>query len=151
MRVYLDEADLEFAPRQRDVVSAAIQANLVTLRDAPEFAEVFAAAVDLEQVEAATALLEPDVATVLDLVAAGVAAFPGEYAEPDAARELLRAVVEDCKTRGIKGKVIYHPLRVALSGREQGPELYYLVAGLGKGRILERLEAAGRYIAARQG
>ena len=151
VRVYLDEAGLEFAPHQRDVVSAAIQANLVTLRDAPEFAEVFAAGVDLERTEAAKALLEPDVATVLELVAAGVTAFPGEYVEPDAARGLLRAVVEDCKARGIKGKVVYHPLRVALSGREQGPELYYLVAGLGRSRILERLEAAGRYVAARQG
>ena len=40
------------------------------------------------------------------------------------------------RQQGIKGKAIYHPLRVALSGRDEGPELFYLVAGLGKSRIL---------------
>jgi nondiscriminating glutamyl-tRNA synthetase len=148
---FLDEAGLSFAPGQREIVSAAIQANLVTLRDAPEFSEVFASAVDLEQVEAAQALLEPNVAAVLELVAARVAEFPAEYVEPEAARELLRAVVEECKTMGVKGKAVYHPLRVALSGREQGPELFYLVAGLGKSLILRRLQAAGQYIAAHRG
>jgi nondiscriminating glutamyl-tRNA synthetase len=148
---YLDEADLTFAPVQREVVSAAIQANLVTLRDAPEFAEVFAAPVDLESLEGAKALLEPNVDVVLAVVTAGVTAFPAEYVEPEAARELLRGAVEDCKTQGIKGKAIYHPLRVALSGRDQGPELFYLVAGLGRSLILERLEAAVRYMAERRG
>jgi nondiscriminating glutamyl-tRNA synthetase len=150
VRPYLDAAGLVFAPGQRDVVSAAIQANLVTLCDAPEFAEIFHAPVALEQLEEARALLEPNVDAVLALVAAGVAAFPEEYVEPDAARALLRSAVEDCKTKGIKGKAIYHPLRVALSGREQGPELFYLVAGLGKGLILERLEAAQAYIVSRR-
>jgi nondiscriminating glutamyl-tRNA synthetase len=150
VRPYLDDADLIFAPVQRDVVSAAIQANLVTLRDAPEFAEVFAAPVDLESVEGAAALLEPNVEAVLTLVTAGVTAFPAEYVDPETARELLRSVVEDCKAQGVKGKAIYRPLRVALSGRDQGPELFYLVAGLGKTRILERLRACARYIAARR-
>ena len=38
---YLADARMPFAPVQRDVVAEAIQANLVTLSDAPLFAEVF--------------------------------------------------------------------------------------------------------------
>ena len=44
--------------------------------------------------------------------------------------------MEAAKEHGIKGKAIYQPLRVALSAREEGPELYYLVGGLGKSRSL---------------
>jgi len=73
--------------------------------------------------------------------------MPAEYLPTQEARELLRGVVEAAKEQGIKGKSIYQPLRVALSGRDEGPELYYLVGGLGRSRILSRLEAASRYAA----
>ena len=38
------------------------------------------------------------------------------------------------KEQGIKGKAVYQPLRVALSARDEGPELFYLVGGLGQDR-----------------
>ena len=60
---------------------------------------------------------------------------------------MLRGLVETAKERGIKGKSIYQPLRVALSGRDEGPELYFLVGGLGKSEILARLEAAAAFAA----
>ena len=58
--------------------------------------------------------------------------MPAEYLPAGEARELLRGLVEAAKEQGIKGKAIYQPLRVALSGRDEGPELFYLVGGLGK-------------------
>jgi len=51
-----------------------------------------------------------------------------------------------CKEQGIKGRSIYLPLRVALTGSNEGAELYYLVAGLGRSRVLARLEAARAYM-----
>ncbi len=42
VRPYLHEEGLEFADGQREVMAAAIQANLVVLEDAPHFAKVFA-------------------------------------------------------------------------------------------------------------
>ena len=60
---------------------------------------------------------------------------------------MLRGLVEAAKEQGIKGKAVYHPLRVALSAREEGPELFYLVGGLGKTKILRRLESAAAYAA----
>jgi glutamyl-tRNA synthetase len=44
---------------------------------------------------------------------------------------------------GKKGRALYHPLRLALTGREQGPELKLLLPLLGRARALRRLEAAG--------
>lgn len=40
---------------------------------------------------------------------------------------------------GRKGKALFHPLRLALTGREHGPELKHLLPLLGRERALERL------------
>jgi glutamyl-tRNA synthetase len=43
---------------------------------------------------------------------------------------------------GKKGRALYHPLRLALTGREQGPELKALLPLIGRARARRRLEAA---------
>jgi glutamyl-tRNA synthetase len=40
---------------------------------------------------------------------------------------------------GRKGKALFHPLRLALTGREQGPELKSLLPLLGRTECLARL------------
>ena len=40
---------------------------------------------------------------------------------------------------GIKGKGLFMPLRLALTGRDSGPELASLLAVMGRDRILARL------------
>jgi len=51
-----------------------------------------------------------------------------------------------CKTlakeRGVKNGAIFHPLRVAVSGRTEGPSLWHMVEYLGKERTLERIKKA---------
>jgi glutamyl-tRNA synthetase len=41
---------------------------------------------------------------------------------------------------GAKGKALFAPLRLALTGREDGPELKQLLPLIGRGRVLARLE-----------
>lgn len=41
---------------------------------------------------------------------------------------------------GAKGKALFHPLRLALTGREAGPELKFLLPLMGRDRVLARLE-----------
>lgn len=41
---------------------------------------------------------------------------------------------------GAKGKALFHPLRLALTGREAGPELKFLLPMMGRDRVLARLE-----------
>ena len=56
-----------------------------------------------------------------------------------------RALTEQLKAAtGKKGRELFHPLRLALTGRESGPEMAGLVERMGKDRALERLNAAAR-------
>ncbi len=43
------------------------------------------------------------------------------------------------KETGIKGKNLYMPIRVALTGRMHGPEIYDIISILGRDRIIKRL------------
>jgi glutamyl-tRNA synthetase len=45
---------------------------------------------------------------------------------------------------GKKGRELFHPLRLALTGRESGPEMAGLVARMGQERATRRLEAAAK-------
>jgi len=45
---------------------------------------------------------------------------------------------------GRKGRDLFHPLRLALTGRESGPEMAGLVRRMGKERAIGRLEAAAK-------
>lgn len=149
VRPYLREAELEFEEGQRDVVAGAIQSNLVVLGDAPTYAEIFADEPILTASSFLEALHEPGADAVLAMLAHELESRDREYFSPDQARTILKVVADECKERGIKGKSIYKPLRVALTARDQGPELFYLVAGLGRSRIMARLQTAMSYVAQR--
>ena len=47
-------------------------------------------------------------------------------------------------TSGKKGRELFHPLRLALTGRDSGPRWPGLVARMGKARAVGRLEAAAK-------
>ena len=47
------------------------------------------------------------------------------------ARELVRELRAWAKEKGIKTRDLLHPLRLALTGRNRGPEMAYLFAVLG--------------------
>ena len=48
------------------------------------------------------------------------------------------------ETTGKKGRELFHPLRLALTGRESGPEMAPLVQQIGKDRTVRRLETAAK-------
>ena len=59
--------------------------------------------------------------------------------------EPWRALTDELKQRsGKKGRELFHPLRLALTSRESGPEMAGLVARMGKDRAIKRLEAAAK-------
>jgi glutamyl-tRNA synthetase len=45
---------------------------------------------------------------------------------------------------GQKGRALFHPLRLAITGRDSGPEMAGLVDRIGKERVTRRLEAAAK-------
>ena len=63
----------------------------------------------------------------------------------DWSAETWRELTDELKrTTGKKGRELFHPLRLALTGRESGPEMAGLLARMGKARALRRLEAAAK-------
>ena len=63
----------------------------------------------------------------------------------DWAAEPWRTLADEVKgATGKKGRELFHPLRLALTGRESGPEMAGLVAAMGRERAVRRLEAAAR-------
>jgi len=63
----------------------------------------------------------------------------------DWAREPWKKLTDRLKaSTGAKGKALFLPLRLALTGRESGPEMAPLVSAIGKDRALSRLKAAAK-------
>jgi glutamyl-tRNA synthetase len=63
----------------------------------------------------------------------------------DWSTEPWRTLTAELKeTSGKKGRELFHPLRLALTGRESGPEMAGIVARMGRDRAVRRLEAAAR-------
>ncbi len=67
-----------------------------------------------------------------------VAALAAELASaPRLDRERFRAVANQVKARtGLKGRALFHPIRVALTGRAEGPELDLAVPAIERGAEL---------------
>jgi glutamyl-tRNA synthetase len=63
----------------------------------------------------------------------------------DWSAEPWRVLTDELKcTTGKRGRELFHPLRLALTGRESGPEMAGLVTRMGKDRALRRLESAAK-------
>jgi glutamyl/glutaminyl-tRNA synthetase len=58
---------------------------------------------------------------------------------PPLDREKFRAIANDVKTKtGQKGKALFHPIRIALTGRSEGPELDLAVPAIDRGAQLSK-------------
>ena len=62
------------------------------------------------------------------------------------AREIVGGFKQDFLEKGLKPKEVLMPLRVALTGRDKGPALPYLIAVLGREECIERLRQAQKNI-----
>jgi glutamyl-tRNA synthetase len=62
--------------------------------------------------------------------------------EVEVARAFVGELRSWAKGEGIKTRDVLHPLRLALTGRDRGPEMAYLFAVLGPEEARERIERA---------
>ncbi len=69
-----------------------------------------------------------------------------EAVEPFTAESTEHAFRALCQEKGISGGALFHPVRLALTGRTMGPGLFDVIALLGRRRCLERLDRAVRFI-----
>ena len=92
---------------------------------------------------AAQKFLVADAAPALSAIAEQLPAL-ADYSK-EGIETLLRATAEAC---GVKMKLIAQPLRVALSGKTVSPGLDEMMITLGKDRVVQRIEAALKFIGA---
>ncbi len=106
----------------------AVRGNLDLLSEARLWWRVVAG-------EIAPAALGPEAA----VARAGLEALPAEPWDNTTWRAWTAAVGQ---ASGTKGRALFHPLRLALTGEEQGPEMAALLPLLGRERVAARLARA---------
>jgi glutamyl-tRNA synthetase len=85
----------------------------------------------------------PDAAAIAEVRDGGAAFFQAALGALDAGAQDLAALVTVLRARtGRSGKALFRPLRAALTGTLEGPELARVFSLLGAGRVRERLAAA---------
>lgn len=65
-----------------------------------------------------------------------------EIEDLESGRELVRELRAWAKEEGVRTRDLLHPLRLALTGRDRGPEMAHLFAVLGAGEARGRIERA---------
>jgi len=60
-----------------------------------------------------------------------------EEITPETVKALLKSLTKELK---LGGKLVYMPIRVALTGQMHGPDLYLIIAILGKELVVRRLK-----------
>ena len=106
-----------------------LRGNLTRVADAAEWLSVLEGEID-------TAELNHDERIVARQAAASARGI-------DWSSEAWRQLTEATKAAtGQKGRALFHPLRLAITGRESGPEMAPLVERIGRDRVVRRLEAA---------
>ena len=103
--------------------------------------------------DAGAALDRPSVAEVLHEPSARevIAALPGAIEGPLLDRQAFRAMANRVKDMtGQKGRALFHPIRVALTGESAGPELDLAVPAMDRGSLLARDAGVSRVLSARE-
>jgi glutamyl-tRNA synthetase len=129
---------LDFAAVERELPKGAAEEDWLLLRPnlerVSDFADWYAVLhgdVDPPELSHEERLLVKDAASAAEKL--------------DWSTEPWRALTDELKqSSGKKGRELFHPLRLALTGRESGPEMAGLVARMGRDRAVRRLEAAAK-------
>jgi glutamyl-tRNA synthetase len=108
-----------------------LRSNLHRLADLAPWLEVLHADIDPPDLAHDERLLVKDAASIAERIDWSADAW-----------KTLTGVLKE--SSGKKGRELFHPLRLALTGLESGPEMAGLLEAMGKDRALRRLEAAAR-------
>lgn len=145
---YLKEAgivDDAFVAENREwleILMNTIKEGMSTLKEAPEkSAFLFEDMAEITDESLLEILKGEQVPELIDGIEAEVNAV--DELDFETAKGLMKKVQ---KATGIKGKNLFMPTRIALTGVEHGPELANILYLFGKDKIVERLEQARKYL-----
>jgi len=117
------------------MIVTAVQEKLHCINEISEFMNIFIGeTVNFESDEAKAVLEEEQVSQVIEVLRTKLAEM--DIIEPSTVKKALKAITKETK---LGGRKVYMPIRVALTGKMHGPELYYLIPVLGKELIEKRL------------
>jgi glutamyl-tRNA synthetase len=134
---WIDRARFPIAAEALPSAVAGVRDHLATFAEVNDHLGGYLGPHTEAQQEARAALLrDAEAKRVLTAVGEALAELP-EWTE-EAIGVAIRA---GGTTAGAKGRALFHPLRVALTGEEKGPELPRIVRVLGRDRVLELLHA----------
>src|SRR5690606_7437302 len=115
----------------------AVRKRISVLSEAPAVLESFTGSLGEAQRAARAALLREGAANeLLASVHRHLAALPEWSGE-----QVNAAIRAAGKEQGARGKALFLPVRLALTGEEQGPELWRVAQLLGRERTLARLQS----------
>ena len=137
---YLEKAGFDLSAFDRKWLERVVEVSreyFTVLSDAPRYMEVFLKD-DFDVEEGAKRFIaeSPDRLRVIELFYEKLKAFEGELTE-EAFKKLVKEVGKEL---GVKGKNLFMPIRIGLTGKMSGVELPVLAELLGKERVLRRLE-----------
>jgi len=142
-----------FVKRKTDAALAYVESLLpMAVASVDRLEEIPDRVAFLFEYDAAAAIERPGVAEVLHETGAPevIAALPEAIDGPLLDRDSFRAMAARVKEKtGRKGKALFHPIRVALTGERGGPELDLAVPAIDRGALLSADAGVARILSAR--
>lgn len=118
------------------MVAVALQEHLSTADEVVAHLDTMVGEkVEIENEEAKAMLKEETYPAVINVFQKKI----GELSEltPENIKPLLKAITKELK---LGGKQVYMPIRIALTGKMHGPDLFYIIPIMGKALIAERIK-----------
>lgn len=141
---FLKGAGLADEPRDKLLTATAMEREKFRLlSDVPKRIDFFFKDVEYQEKAVNKVLRKEGAAGVLE----GLESLLSDV-EPFAETNLEEKIRAFCAERDLKTGKVFHPIRVAVSGRTEGPTLFGMLELLGKEKVLSRIRAARRLIGA---
>lgn len=115
---------------------SVIKDRITTLKEAPEVLDIFLKdEFEFESEEVKSELNESKILEILKVFKSKLEEL--QKVDQEFSKTILKTIQ---KETGIKGKELFMPSRIALTGKKQGPDLDKVILVLGKENILKRIE-----------
>lgn len=140
---FIDKAGMGSTPVEKLLPAVAIeQEKYKLLTDIPGLIDIFFKDVSFDEKAVDKVLKKEGVDSILEGLEKLLSA-----AEPFSEAVLEEKIRGFCEERDLKTGKVFHPIRVAVSGRTQGPTLFGMLELLGREEVLRRFAAARRLTA----
>jgi glutamyl-tRNA synthetase len=118
-----------------EAVLALEHEKVKRLSDVPTLIDFFFKDVEYDPASVEKALKKQGVA---DVLREGIDVFT--RLNPFTARVTEKACQDLATRRGIKNAAVFHPIRVSVSGRMQGPSLFHMLEVMGRDKVIHRIK-----------